>query len=115
VKAVRIPVATDSPIEVVDAGGGRWEQLARMIGDPCSYIEIVNCVLTPEFSLVMVVDEEGLLNGQPPNRRAQYLYPFSPITGTVLVMCEGWVNDGMDLVDLPDPEQALALVKGVTQ
>lgn len=111
-KAVRIPIEQSEPIEVVDVGGD-WRSLAKAIGGSCEYIERIRCPLTLRHSLVLVVDENGLFDGQLPNYRAWPLYPVSghQLHGTVLVMAEGMTPDGPDFVDLPDPEKALRVVE----
>lgn len=108
-KAIRIPHDRQQPVEIIDVEYG-FQKLAEAIGGGCQYIERVNCVLTPEHRLVMVVDEDGLNRGQRQNPRAQWLYPFSPIVGNVLVMAEGDTPEGIDFVDMADPHVALDLV-----
>lgn len=108
-KAIRVPVEHQKNIELVEVTG--WESMAKAIGRGCSYIEKCNCVLTPDHSLVMVLDEDGLAHKQPHNTRAQMLYPFSRIVGDALVMRMDYVEDGLDFVELPDPTEAMRLVK----
>jgi hypothetical protein len=112
VKAVRISTDPARPVTVIDVDYG-WQQLAAAIGGPCQYIERVHCVLTEEHGLVMVVDESGKFDGQPPNFRAWPLYPVPDyvLAGDVLVMAEGMTEEGVDFVDLPDPDLALELVE----
>lgn len=111
-KAVVIPVEQGARIEVVDVGHD-WQDFAAAIGEPCEYIELVRCPLTPDYSLVLIVDENGLFDGQKPNHRAWSLYPVpgAQLHGTVLVMQEGDTPEGRDLVDLKEPERALRLVE----
>jgi hypothetical protein len=109
-KAVKIPV--EGPVEMIEVGNG-WQQFAAAIGGPCKYIEEFRCPLTPDHQLVCVVDEDGQFNGQPLNWLASPLYPVPGyvLAGAVLVLAEGMVNGEPDFIDLPDPDQALHLVK----
>lgn len=110
-KAIKVPAKLSEHIAVVEVGA-TWRNLAAAIGEPCQYIERVLCPLTPEYELVFVVDEDGQFNGQPDNRRAWNLYPVRgySLKGDVLVMAEGWTENGRDFIDLPDPDKALGLV-----
>jgi hypothetical protein len=112
VRAIKIPHDPQQQMSLINVTG--WKSMADAIGEGCEYIERVNCTLTPDYRMVMVVDEDGLYRGQHPNPRGQMLYPFSPIVGTVLVMTEGDTPDGVDFVDLADPDLALALVEEAT-
>jgi hypothetical protein len=112
VKAVKVPADFTEPIAVIDVDYG-WQHFAKAIGGPCQYIERFACPLTPEHSLVGVVDEDGQFNGQLPNTRTWPLYPVPGylLAGDVLIMAEGMTPDGPDFVDLPDPDLALELVE----
>jgi len=114
-RAIKIPVDHTEPIAVVDVGHD-WRSMAQAIGGPCEYIERVRCPLTPEHNLVLAVDENGLFDGQPVNDRAWPLYPVPgyQLHGTVLVLQEGLTSEGIDFMDLTDPEQALRLVETVS-
>lgn len=111
-RAILVPTHPAKPVEIIAVEPG-FENLARAIGGPCRYIERFHCPLTPYHNLVGVIDEDGQYNGQHPNQRAWPLYPLSGYTlaGPVLVMAEKFDPlEGADFCDLPDPDQALALV-----
>ena len=109
-RAIKIPADPQQQMAVVEVNG--WEQMAAQIGGGCQYIESVNCVLTPDNWIVMVVDEDGLhKETQHHNPRGQMLYPFSPIVGTVLVMQMGDTIEGPDFVDFTDLDTAKRLVE----
>ena len=110
-KAVRITPGSD-PIAIIEVSKD-WQSMALAIGGPCTYIERFRCPLTREYGLVGVLDEDGQHNGQRVNQRAHPLYPVPDyhLRGTVLVMAEGMTPEGVDFIDLPDAEAALALVR----
>lgn len=109
-KVIKIPADTQQPITLIDVNG--WEGMAAAIGGSCQYVEKVNCTLTPDSGLVMVVDEMGLHHqDQLPNPRAQNLYPFSDIVGNVLVAAMGYTAEGVDFVDIPSTKHAMRLVE----
>lgn len=112
-KAIRITPNADDPIDVIEVERD-YRDLARAIGGPCEYIERFRCPLT-RFGLVGVLDEDGQHNGQRINLRAHPLYPVEGyhLRGTVLVMAEDMTPDGVDFVDIPDPQVALDLVKAL--
>jgi hypothetical protein len=111
VKAIRISPDPAEPIEIIEVEG-QWQSLALAIGGPCHYIERFRCPLTPQHNLVGVLDEDGQYNGQRLNQRAWPLYPVPGYTlrGTVLVLAEGMTPEGIEFVDMPDPEAARSIV-----
>ena len=56
----------------------------------------------------MIVDEEGLIKGLPLNVAGSILYGTpthgSPIVGNIVIMKEGWTDEGKDLLGLSDEE-----------
>ena len=110
-KAIRIPADSRKPITTIDVSSN-FEALAMAIGGQCNYIERFRCPLTPGYGLVGVTDEEGQYHDGQVNERAWALYPVPgyQLKGDVLVMAEGWVEDGVDFVDLPDERKAFLAV-----
>lgn len=51
------------------------ERMQAMVG---GWIEVVTLDVTPDHSEVLIVNEEGLLDGLPPNAAATRLYRGSP-------------------------------------
>lgn len=58
--------------------------------------------------LMMLVNEEGLLEGLPMNTIGSILYGTQihgqPIVGNIVIMKEGWVNGEPDIVGLEEPD-----------
>lgn len=115
-RAILIPADVQSPVQVVHVHPGEDLQcrtMAEVID--AEYTERVVCALTPEHSLVLVVDEVGRISTPPKpfNPRADRFYATGGVRGIhgdVLVAAEGWTEDGIDYVDLADPSATLALV-----
>lgn len=110
-RAVLIPADETKNVQVVSASGPRG--LGSLIG--ADYVERVRCAMTARYSVVLVVDETGAVQSprKPYNRRADALYSAgrgSGIYGDALVAQEGWVGDGMDFIDMPDPNAVMLLV-----
>ena len=83
---------------------GRDFSLEELQGMVEGLIEIVP--LTE--NVIMVVNEEGLIKGLPANLTGCLLYGTpthgSPIVGNIVIMKEGWTDEGMDLLGLTDEE-----------
>lgn len=106
-KAIYIPV--DGDMKVVDVENG-WSALGQAID--AGFIERVR---TPFPNKVLVVDESGHITGKRKNRVASVLYGEAHhggvIVGDALLVQEGWVEDGLDFVEMDDPEGLLAGVR----
>ena len=94
-RGVLIPVT--GPAAWVDV-----DDLASMQCVVCGYIEIVRVPGWPRDPdrgyPVLVVNDEGLLNGSPVNERASNLYPN--LHGDVLLLGEGLIADEQGVEDL---------------
>lgn len=102
--AVLIPADQTKPIQAVEVDPDR---LAGSIG--AEWFELVHHQWLRDRDLVMVVDEEGLLNGSIPNPRAGHFYPYGAgIRGDALICAEVDGPDGLDLASL-SPMQVGAL------
>ena len=84
--------------------------LYKSVGDAVDgWIEIVHPGgLKDPF--VMIVNDEGLIKGLPWNVAGCLLYGTpvhgSPIVGNIVIMKEGWTDDGKDLLGLSEEEIA---------
>lgn len=71
------------------------------------WIEIVHPVYL-DAPYVMIVNEEGLLKELPENITGSCLYGTffhgSPIVGNIVIMCEGYTDEGPDIIGIPDYE-----------
>lgn len=81
-----------------------YQSVGEAVG---GYIEIVHPIgLNRPF--VMIVNEEGLLLNLELNALGSLMYGTlahgNPIVGDLVVMKEGWTEDGPDLVGLTDEE-----------
>jgi len=78
-------------LEVVELTGESLDKLQKMVG---GFIEIVR----PRYlrqPYVMVVNEEGLLYDMPVNNTGSLLYAgITPIVGDVVIMKEGYNDEG---------------------
>ena len=92
-RAILIPADDTKPVQVVTVDSSK---LAAAIG--ADWFELVSHDWLGQRSLTLVVDEEGLLNGAAPNRRATVFYPYGlGIRGDALVCGEQITDDGPDL------------------
>ena len=101
-----IVVTTENQLTVRDFGAPLYKTVGEAVD---GWIEIVRPGgLKKPF--VMIVNEEGLIKGLPVNVAGSLLYGTpvhgSPIVGDIVIMKEGWTDEGMDLIGLTDEELA---------
>lgn len=110
ITTMRIPCDPDQPVKPWHVPN-TVEGVTSAIG--ARYFERVRTVLTADFGVVLVVDEEGLLRGREVNRRATWLYPGHvvgrQIVGDVLLAAEAETDDGIDFVSLTYEQTAATL------
>ena len=99
-----IVLSTECEFEVRDFSAPLHESVGEAVG---GWIEIVHPVGLQE-PYVMIVNEEGLIDGLPMNIIGSFLYGTfehgSPIVGDVVFMKQGWTCDGPDIVRLTEEE-----------
>lgn len=99
-----IILSTDNTIEVKDFGEPLYKTVGEAVG---GYIEIVYPALL-EKPYLMIVNEEGLLQGLPLNTTGSFLYRTQihgqPIVGNAVIMKNGYVNGEPDIIGLSDNE-----------
>ena len=88
-----------------------YKSVGEVVG---GYIEVVHPRGLRE-PLCFICNEEGLLEGLPMNLIGSLWYGTQhhghPIVGNIVVMKEGWTDDGPDIVGLE--EQDILLVKSI--
>lgn len=99
-----VVVTTKNEARVQEFSRPLYESIGSVVG---GYVEIVHPVGLPRPYL-MVVNEEGLLNGLPYNAHGSLIYGTPkhghPIVGDIVIMQEGWTDDGPDIVGLSDDD-----------
>ncbi len=105
-----LKIKSNMGIEVIDLHEDEFEYKfqAMQKAIDCDCIDIVHAVNLPE-PYCMVVDDEGLLVGQPiVNLVASYLYGTlehsQPICGDVLIMKDEYTDEGLDTIGLEAPD-----------
>ena len=99
-----IVISTENQLTVRDFGAPLYETIGEAVD---GWIEIVRPggLKSP---YVMVVNEEGLIKELPINIAGSILYGTpahgSPIVGNIVIMKEGWTDEGKDLLGLSDDE-----------
>ena len=99
-----IVVSTENQLTVRDFGAPLYKTIGEAVD---GWIEIVRPggLKSP---YVMVVNEEGLIKELPINIAGSILYGTpahgSPIVGNIVIMKEGWTDEGKDLLGLSDEE-----------
>ena len=99
-----IVISTENQLTVRDFGAPLYKTIGEAVG---GWIEIVRPggLKSP---YVMVVNEEGLIKELPINIAGSILYGTpahgSPIVGNIVIMKEGWTDEGKDLLGLSDEE-----------
>ena len=105
-----IVISTENQLTVRDFGAPLYKTIGEAAG---GWIEIVRPggLKSP---YVMVVNEEGLIKELPINIAGSILYGTpahgSPIVGNIVIMKEGWTDEGKDLLGLSD-EEVVTLTK----
>lgn len=99
-----IVVTTDNHLKVQEFAAPLYKSVGAAVD---GWIEIVRPggLKSP---YVMVVNEEGLIKELPINIAGSILYGTpahgSPIVGNIVIMKEGWTDEGKDLLGLSDEE-----------
>lgn len=99
-----IVISTENQLTVRDFGAPLYKTIGEAVD---GWIEIVRPggLKSP---YVMVVNEEGLIKELPINIAGSILYGTpahgSPIVGNIVIMKEGWTDEGKDLLGLSDEE-----------
>lgn len=99
-----IVISTENQLTVRDFGAPLYKTIGEAVD---GWIEIVRPggLKSP---YVMVVNEEGLIKELPINIAGSILYGTpahgSPIVGNIVIMKEGWTDEGQDLLGLSDEE-----------
>lgn len=105
-----IVISTENQLTVRDFGAPLYKTIGEAVD---GWIEIVRPggLKSP---YVMVVNEEGLIKELPINIAGSLLYGTpshgSPIVGNIVIMKEGWTDEGKDLLGLSD-EEVVTLTK----
>lgn len=100
-----VKVTTDNKISVIDVNFNDFRAIQRAIG---GHFETVHTQLMADYfhdpSVIMLVDEEGLIKELPLNRVGSTLYGTArhgnPIVGDLIF----GIVAGEDIVGIPDPE-----------
>lgn len=99
-----VVITPENTIEVREFNAPLYASIHDLLD---GYMEIVRPINLPEPQ-VMIVDDEGLLKNLPLNFIGSYLYGTAihgnPIVGTVIIMKQGWTDNGPDIVGLDDDE-----------
>ena len=99
-----IVITTKNVLKVQDFAAPLHKTIGEAVG---GYIEIVRPVGL-KSPLVMIVNEEGLDDELPANIIGCLLYGTlvhaSPIVGDIVIMKEGWTDEGADLIGLDEEE-----------
>ncbi len=99
-----IVISTENQLTVRDFSAPLYKTIGEAVD---GWIEIVRPggLKSP---YVMVVNEEGLIKELPINIAGSILYGTpahgSPIVGNIVIMKEGWTDEGKDLLGLSDEE-----------
>lgn len=99
-----IIISTENQLTVRDFSAPLYKTIGEAVD---GWIEIVRPggLKSP---YVMVVNEEGLIKELPINIAGSILYGTpahgSPIVGNIVIMKEGWTDEGKDLLGLSDEE-----------
>lgn len=99
-----IVVTTNNKATVREFTSPLFESVGAAVG---GFIEVVHPRGLPQ-PYCMVVNEEGLLRGLPHNAHGSLLYGTPehgyPIVGDIVIMQEGWTDEGPDIVGLSDDD-----------
>lgn len=109
-----IVITTDNKVEVQTFEEPLYQTIGKAVG---GYIEVVHPKGLPE-PFVMIVNEEGLLQQLPTNLIGCLLYATDqhgiPIVGNIVLMKEGWTDEGPDIVGL-DPEEITSFFEAMRE
>ena len=98
-----IVVTTSNTMYIKDFGEPLYKSLGKEVG---GYIEVVHPRRLEAAPFVMIVNEEGRLEGLPLNTLGSFLYgaPIhgEPIVGSIIILQEGFVNRERDIIGLDD-------------
>ena len=98
-----IVVTTSNTMYIKDFGEPLYKSLGKEVG---GYIEVVHPRRLEAAPFVMIVNEEGRLEGLPLNTLGSFLYgaPIhgEPIVGNIIILQEGFVNGEWDIIGLDD-------------
>ncbi len=100
-RVLHVPAASETPVTLLhleESGQG----LSAAIG--AEHIEWVS--ITP--TLVLVVDEVGVLQNKPRNGRLSRSFYPGLIAGDALIISEGMTGEGPDFISLTDEDLALS-------
>lgn len=99
-----IVITTKNEIGIHDFTTPLYKSIGQVVGGT---IEIVHA-RGLQHPYCMVVNDEGLLRELPLNSAGSIFYGTSqhgsPIVGDIVLMKEGWTNDGLDFVEFKDGE-----------
>lgn len=97
-------ITPDNEIFIQEFDRPLFESVGKAVG---GWIELVHPVYL-DAPYVMIVNEEGLLKGLPVNIVGSCLYGTfvhgAPIVGNIVIMCEGYTEEGPDIIGIPDSE-----------
>ena len=109
-----IVITTDNTMVIKEFDRPLYKSVGKAVG---GYIEHVRAALLPE-PYCMIVNEEGLLIGLPMNLVGSLMYGTprhgAPIVGNIVLMKDGYTEEGPDIVGLEDDEIE-ALVRKVSE
>lgn len=100
-----IVVTTINTMYIKDFGEPLYKSLGKEVG---GRIEVVHPrrLYAPFVPFVMIVNEEGRLEGLPQNAFGSFLYGTrihgEPIVGNIIILQEGFVNGERDIIGLDD-------------
>jgi len=98
-------VGVDSTIEVKNYDLSQRETLKMDLGGLMERVKPRG--LPREFCFVC--NDEGLLVGLPENKIATKLYQYPYIAGNIVIFKEGFVNSGIDFVEMTDEDVEIIL------
>ena len=111
-----IVVTTINTMYVKDFGEPLYKSLGEEVG---GYIEVVH-PRRLDAPFVMIVNEEGRLEGLSQNALGSFLYgtPIhgEPIVGNIIILQEGFVNGERDIIGLDDDlaQNVIDQISGIT-
>lgn len=111
-----ISVKADGTITEVEVDPENFPEFQSFINDDFPNIVRRGPIELLGTGTVMVVGDTGQLRGLPLNRMGTVLYGGNAIVGDVLIIGEFLIpEEGADFCDLPDPENALAVLRRISR